>query len=575
MNTKLLRTYFPVVFIVLLAAVLRFLWIDKIPNAIGGDELTYIINAKFVWLTGSDISGTWNPVTAFIFKYPAYTVPQAELPYILLAPLVGPFSFSLFAARFGYVIFSILTVLLIYLITKELFGREVGFISGLVASFNPWLIYIGRTNYEASPMVFFFLTAIFILLKAKNNQILWSIPVLFLGFYSYIGTKLSFIPFVLVVCIFSYFLNKRKFLKQYAIVFLSSFFLVLFFISSLHAGQSRIGEIFLPNDPQLTKQVDEIRRVSIQTPLTNIFENKYTIYSRTLITKLFKSLSADYLFVSGDNFFSIIRNGMFYVIDAFFIILGLAKIYEKKKSIFWFLLGLILISTIPQLFHTASIDNFVFHLSLMFPFFIIIIAVGIWEILNLFRNKRYFYASSVILILLYGFVIFNFLNIYFFQWPLRGNFDFNVRLLSKYTSIASSQNKKIDVYSHSSSDIFKKYLFYSNNINKNNLSQIRKDFKKDEFDFENISFIGCNNTIDPRKTKDIIIYDFSCGKLSKDYSHVSIPRLYDGGQSYLILNDDVCSNFSLKPYPSNVKISDFSIENMSVKQFCQTYVTNL
>jgi len=82
-----------------LAAILRFLWLDKIPVGIGGDELTYVFNAKAIFLTGSDISGTWNPLSAFIFHYPAYTTPQAELPYFLLTPIVGFLQFSLFNAR--------------------------------------------------------------------------------------------------------------------------------------------------------------------------------------------------------------------------------------------------------------------------------------------------------------------------------------------------------------------------------------------------------------------------------------------------------------------------------------------
>ena len=81
---------------------------------------------------------------------------------------------------------------------------------------------------------------------------------------------------------------------------------------------SRLGEVFTPNDPAIAKQVDQVRKVSIQNPLTNIFENKLTMYSRVILTKLFKSLAADYLFVYGDNFFSILRHGMFYVLDAFF-----------------------------------------------------------------------------------------------------------------------------------------------------------------------------------------------------------------------------------------------------------------
>ena len=95
-----------------------------------------------------------------------------------------------------------------------------------------------------------------------------------------------------------------------------------------------------------------------------------------------------------------------------------------------------------------------------------------------------------------------------------------------------------------------------------------------KFDFENLSFKGCDNTIDPTKTTDLIIYDFNCGALKKDYQHVAIPRLSDGGQSYEIFNDKLCSPYNLKPYPYGLKISDFAIENLSRQKFCETYITN-
>jgi 4-amino-4-deoxy-L-arabinose transferase-like glycosyltransferase len=579
MFTKTLRNYLPLILIILLASFLRLLWLDKVPNAIGGDELTYVINAKAMFLTGSDISGTWNPLTGFIFKYPAYTLPQSELPYLLLAPVVGATQFSLFDARITYVIFGLLLVLLIYLIAKELFSREVGIIAGFIAAINPWFVYIGRTDYEGAVAPAFFLLGLLVLLKAKNWKILWALPFLFLAFYSYIGTKLAFFPFVFVSCFYAYFIvNKKKYLKQYVIVLLVSLGLVGFFAASfifkISPSPSRLSEVFTPNDPVIAKQVDAIRKVSMQTPLTNIFENKFTIYSRIVVTKLFKSLASDYLFVYGDNFFSILRHGMFYILDAFFLLMGIAAAYANKRKAFWLLLSLIFVSTIPQIFHTADLGNMVFHLSLMFPFLIILIGVGIWEVLTLFKNKYYFYGSIIITIFFYLFLVMNFLNIYFFQWTLQGYFDFHVRLFSEYVTLAKQNNQKIDIYSPSNSDIFKKYLFYSNSYNKNTFLKIRAIYKANQFNFDNLSFKGCDNTIDPTKTANLIIYDFNCGALKKDYKHVAIPRLSDGGQSYEIFNDKVCSSFNLKPYPYGFTIDDYAIENLSKEHFCETFITN-
>ncbi len=577
MLSKTLRNYLPLILIILLASFLRVLWLDKVPNAAGGDELTYIVNARAMFLTGTDISGTWNPLTGFIFKYPAYTLPQAELPYFLTAPFVGLFGFSLFSVRIIFVLLSVLSVPLIYLITKTLFNKNAGLAAGFVMAVNPWSIYMGRTAYESTPAIFFFLLSFYMFLVLKGRNILFTIPVLFLAFYSYVATKVSFLPFVILVVLFSYFfVNKKKYKKEYLLVLASCFLLVTVFAFSVFTtkGQSRAGELINLSAPQISQEVDYIRKVSIQNPITAIFENKLTVFSRIILTKLFKSFSFDYLFVYGDQFYSILRHGFFYVLDALFLVLGFAYIYAKRKSTFFLLFFLLLAGVLPQLLYSARVDNFSIHLALVFGIFPIIIGVGIWETINLIKNKLYFRLSLLITGVLYLFLVLNFLNIYFYQFPLRGYFDFHVRLLSKYAALASSQGQEVTIYSPSAPDIFKKYLFYTNSYNRDTYLQIRKVYKSENFKFQNVAFKGCDRTIDPSKENKIIIYDFNCGVLKKDYKHLAIPRLSDGGQSYEIFNDKVCSSFNLKPYPYGLKIGDFAIESLSRQRFCETFITN-
>jgi hypothetical protein len=210
----------------------------------------------------------------------------------------------------------------------------------------------------------------------------------------------------------------------------------------------------------------------------------------------------------------------------------------------------------------------------MFPCVIILIALGIWEVISLFKKKGYFLFSSVIIIILYSYLLFNFLNIYFYQFTLQGYFDFNLRLFSKYLVISKNPNEPVFVYSPNASDIFKKYIFYSNSYNKNNVVKIRTIYKTNKFSIDNIKFLGCDNTIDPAKINAIVVYDVLCGALRNNSHHLSISRLSDGGENFKIFNDKICSSYSLKAYPANIKISDFSIEQQPPKHFCETYVTS-
>ena len=572
----ILKKNFPILLILLIAFLIRFVWVDKVPNAVGGDELTYVVNARAMFLTGTDISGTWNPLSGFIFKYPAYTLPQAELPYFLIAPFVGLFGFSLFSVRIIFVLLSTLSVSLIYLITKALFNKKAGLAAGFIMAVNPWSIYMARTAYETTPAIFFYLLALYMLLVFKGRKILLSIPVLFLAFYSYVGTKVSFLPFVFIIVLFSYFLNKKKYKKEYLIILTSCLLLVIVFAVSVFTtkGQSRTGELISFNSPQIAQEVDYIRKVSMPSALTPVFENKFTIFSRIILTKLFKSFSFDYLFVYGDQFYSIFRHGFFYVLDALFLVFGFAASYGLKKRAFFLLAGIGLVGVLPQIVHSNSLDNFSIHLSLMFAVLPIFIGVGISQTLSLFKNRVYYFVSLGVIGILYLFLVLNFLNIYFFQFPLGGYFDFHVRLLSKYAQVAKEQGKTLVVYSPASTDIFKKYIFYTNSYNKNTYLEIRKDYRAERFTFANIKFLGCDRTIDPFKIKGIVVYDSECGSLKQDEKHLAIPRLSDGGQSYQIFNDTVCSVYNLRRYPTDLKISDFGIEKMSSQKFCETYITS-
>ncbi len=570
---SLIINYLPLILVLILASILRLIWLNNVPPAVGGDELTYLITAKSILLSGSDITGKWNPLSVFLFNFPPGQG-QAELLYFILIPFVA--KFSLFWSRFPNAFFGVLVVYLIYLITSKFFGAKAGIVAALVSAVNPWFIYISRTTYEMPVATFFYLLSLYFLITLKGKKILFTIPVLLLAFYSYIATKAVFVPFVFTAVIYSYFLvNKKKYRKEYLSIVIFSVLLFIFYFVSIivHPGTSRIGDLFTPNNPAVTNQVNFLRHMSISNFLTDVLVNKYTVFFTVLLVKAFNIFSTGYLFINGDKFFSIYNQGVFYYPDAIFLILGLIFVFLKNRKVFFLLFSLILFSIIPQLIYTASTDVFTPHNTLMFPFFIIFIGVGIYETVNYFKNRNYFYASSIIISLIYLFFIVNFLNIYFYQFPLRGNFDFPVRIASKYAEL-SSKNSKVFVYTERKEDVFNKFLFYSNSLNKNTYLTVRNNIANKYYGIGNIRFEDCNNSINPLKNNNVIIYDDNCGGLKRNGFHLSISSLSDGGENYEIFNDAICSKFYLNPYPMGITISDFSIENMNVRKFCQTFVNS-
>ena len=563
---------YPTFFLLFIITVfVRLLWLDKVPNAIGGDEMTYILTVKSIALWGKDLTGAWSPWQALFFIYPPGYM-QAELPYFLLLPIVGFTDLSLFNARIIYALISIGTVFLIYKITKELFGENVGVIAGFLAAINPWLFFIGRTNYEMVPAMFFYLLGLYALLILRNWKILFAFAFFAFAFYSYIGTKVLLLPFVFISLIYVYFFrNKRKFLKQYGVVFAGCIALIVFFFLSIksYVGEGRLSEIVTPAHPMFAQQVDSIRKETLLNPLTSLVDNKVTAYLDYTWGRLFESISPTYLFLSGDGFFGLWNHGLFYVIDIVFLIAGLLLASQRRAV--GFLLFLISIGFLPQLIHNTP-GLFTPHITLIFPFLIMIIAVGIWGIVGLKKTRFYFFLAAFLILCAYIISFINFFVVYFYQFPLRGNFDFSIRPLSTYVELATDTGKMVMVHSPEQSSVFTKYLFYTDSLNQSTLSAIQTAIETKKYLLNNAEFKSCPGVNDLSDKKGTHIVDANCGDMSGFTNPLYITHLKDGGKAYSIFNDTVCSKFDLKPYPSGLELDDFAIESMGIKQFCETFI---
>ena len=562
--------HIPIILIIILAVFFRFVYLGTIPNALGGDELHYALTAKAVFFTGRDISGSWHPLSALVFRYPP-NEGQAELPYFLHLLASAPFPFSLFMFKLPFALLGTGTVLLLYAIANLLFGPAVGIAVGLVAAMNPWLVVMDRTGYEAAPAAFFYMLALYVVLKARSWKILWAIIPLLFAFYSYIATKVIFVPFVLAASLLAFFKQKRQFAKQYVILCgISVAIVVVFFLLfKTNPNVTRLNDIFLPNSSMVADQVNEIRKTAIQSTFLPLVVNKYTMYLRVIASKLFRIFSPEYLFVEGDQFFLPVSQSFFYWLDAVFLFMGAVYLFAKKKIFAWIIGLFVLIGTFPHLVNT-TMGDFSIHLTLMFPFLVLVIGAGVAETLqNL--PKRFFIPALLTIILLYTANVANFSVGYFGQYPLTGDADFPMRILTKYVVLARNSDKRVIVYAAGPGDLFQKYIYYSDSITRTNIPLLATRVFSQEIEFEGMRFLPC----DAKKARDgqsIIVYDRGCG-VKIEEPRTAIASLMDGGEAYKILDDSVCSNYQLTRYPERIGVGDFAIEKLAEKHFCEKYVS--
>jgi len=553
-----------VVIIVILAILLRFVYLDRIPNAVGGDELHYVNTAKSVWLTGRDLTGTWNPLSLLWFRYPP-NEHQAELPYLLHLVSSARYPFSLLLIKLPFAVLSVGIVLLLAAIALQLFGPHAAIATGALAAINPWLIVMGRTGYEATPAMFFYLLSLWVILKTKKWHILWTLVPLILAFYSYIATKVLFVPFVAAISFLAYVKNRKKNAQPY--ILLTALSLVaavgFFVLTKTNPSGSRLGDLFLPNSSDVTHIVNTMRNTTIASPLIPLLINKYLIYAQTILDKIFRIFSLSYLFMEGDQFFLPVRLGFFYYLDAVFLLLGAIYLSFKHRVYAWLLLLLIVISIIPQLVST-TMGDFSIHLTLLFPFLLIVIGSGIAWIIR----KPW---MVLICIALYILQVAGFTVTYFYRAPLVGYGDFPKRILTKYLQFAAERNNPVTVYAKSNGDTFQKYILYSDAITKQNIPDVRAAISSGSIRFNGILFLPCE-TAEPVPAGSTVIGDADCGKPVSD-PHESITRLTDGGENYIIGQDLVCNKYKLKRYAEHITFDDFDVEQLSEREFCETYIS--
>ncbi len=571
MNRKKITRYIPVVCIIVLAVLFRFVYLDRIPTAIGGDELVYPVTAKSVVLTGKDLTGTWNIFQSLIFRYPP-NQQSAELPYFLHIPFSGLFQFSVLATHLPFAILSACTVLLFYLLGQLLFGTTAALFIGLIAAVNPWLIVMGRTGYESTPATFFYLLGFYLLLRLKSWKIFWSIIPFILAFYSYIATKVLFIPFIIISAMIAYFRHGRIYKIQYVLLGLFSILFVGFFIVALSTAPrtSRISEILLPNAPEITAQVNESRKLSINSPIGPILINKYSVYVQMLTNKLFRTLSPAYLFIEGDLFFPVRGHAMFYAVDLIFFLLGCLFLFNKRKLYFVCVMMYFLIGALPQMLFKSTSD-YSLHLAMMFPVLIVCIGYGMYGTVSYCPKRFRFLLAGIVAVVYLGSVI-NFGYIYFLKYPLQEYGDVHMRIVSKYMVLNQKKSIPISLYSDSNIDFLNKYLFYSNTLSRDVINSLRKTKFSEGFVLNGTHFYGCDKSLNISNKSGIVIIDTSC-PIETTVQHLSISRLADGGEIYKIYNDSICNVYNLQPYPKNITLKQLAIDSLGEKIFCETYIS--
>jgi hypothetical protein len=150
--------------IILVALFTRFYKLRSIPTFVYQDEMGYLISAITMTLNGSDIVGTWSPLS--ITPVSPDITALAELTTQFIAPFYLLPLNPIIAGRLPFVLISLLVPLfiagIVYEVTKS---KSTAKWAAFISVFNPWIWQVGRIAVDPYVSFFFYIIGGYLILK--------------------------------------------------------------------------------------------------------------------------------------------------------------------------------------------------------------------------------------------------------------------------------------------------------------------------------------------------------------------------------------------------------------------------
>lgn len=389
-------TRYPLIWIFVLASLIRLWDLGNLPNGFFRDEAAKGYNGWLLSTQGHDIDGQHYPLfTRELATYNSAFYTYLTIPFIKLAGL------SETTTRLPAAIAGILTVLLLYIVVRKLFNERIAVWSSFFLAVSPWHVQFSRWANQGILVPLFALGLIYFLhqaiekVKSKDRGNPPEVPregLLFLVFaslcggmmvYTYDITKV-FLPLLLVLLIGIYWqFWKKHFLKL-------SIFCILVLLICIPSLFNTLG-----NNIQSQARFNRISLLSQPfTPWEMAWQ---------FILNWFSHYDPGYLFIHGDMNLrhSTGYTGLLLWIEPILIFLGLYWLWKHKtpESKLW--VGWLIVYPIPSSLTMEGIPHALRSIPgvVVFP---VVSALGLIYLLELIQKyqpqKIHFYRTIIMLL---------------------------------------------------------------------------------------------------------------------------------------------------------------------------------
>ena len=387
------------ILIILLAAFLRFWHLGSYP-ALNADEAAIGYNAYSLIQTGKDEHDNPWPI-----HFQSFNDYKPGLYFYLVLPFVKILGLNEWAVRIPGASFGVLTVIVIYLLVKELFKNSKEFsifnfqfsiaeIAALFLAISPWHIHFSRGGWEVNVATFFITAGVWLFLKALNNPKYLGFSVLSfaLSLYTYHAARVvaPLLTLGLVIIYRGKLFKKRNF----KFLILNSLFLILLLAPLAKglmgpAGFSRAAGVGLFADPGPLNRINEQRgeHANYLGFGAKALHNKAVNYGLAFGKNWAQHFWGEFLFLSGDD---IQRNkvpetGQMYWFDLMWLVIGawwLVRRFDKKAALvlWWLAASPVAAALTFQSPHALRAQNMVIPL-------VIIAAAGLSKVFSWLSSK--------------------------------------------------------------------------------------------------------------------------------------------------------------------------------------------
>lgn len=490
---------FLLLLILILGFLLRFYQLGANPISLDWDEASLGYNAYSLSKTGRDEYGVKLPFEFRSFgdyKPPFYV--YATVPSVII------FGLNEFAVRLPSAIFGELTILLVYFLVRQLFpslSNKYPLLASFLMAVSPWHIQFSRIAFEANIGLFWYLLAVYLLVKVSEskNYLIWSVFAFVLAIYSYHSLRLVVPVVVLVMLIF---LGKQIFQAKKILVIsvLLGLLLTLPILLSLKSGtKARFTSVTNLTPESLTSSIEKIEFDNQRGDFFGkLIHNRRIIYLLGTVKGYLDHWNFSFLFLKGDapDRHHAPDMGMLYFIELPFVLLGLyTLIFLKKDSSLGKKTVLTLFFAAPLASALTTGTPHAVRALLYLPTYQIFITFGIVKIFGRFStdslNKLLILKLAIIM--LYVFNMIYYLDMYYIHAPLEQAKSWQYgykQVVETVEKIKSNDQKIVVTYKYDQPYIY--FLFYGkidpswyqNNWQQNEIKRFERIFG--QYVFKNI-----------------------------------------------------------------------------------------